>query len=589
MRMKRPAVVLATAALMSVAACGGGNGSSANDTNSQPSDQPSMKSGGNAGAGQDPNATAPAADIAGAKKGGTITVNAYVSPSTLDPTRTYYTDSAAIMEGLVTRALTQYKYDPKTDDMVLVPDMATNLGESNKDHTEWTFTLRPGLKYEDGTPVKAEDVKYAIERSFAVDELPDGPTYNQTFFLDGDTYKGPYKDKGDYKGVVVNGNKITIKMRKPFGDMPYYAAFPSFTAIPRSKDTNPQKYGNHPMATGPYMFKSFQPGQSLTLVKNPNWDPSTDPGRHQYADKFVFNWNQNQAKEDNVLINDSGSAQTELSYTDVLTANYAKAKATGRLTVGTSPCTYMWYIDNKKITDVNVRRALGWAYPYRAAWRAAGYIEGVNRQAANTLLPPGTAGRTDYQAMPGQDGKTTDPAKAKALLKKANALGFEIRFAYQTNVPESVKAKDQIVQGLTAAGFKATPVAATSDTIRDLQSDAKANINIRSSGWCSDWPSGGSWFPAIFDGKLVGQPGMPNQAQFDQPEINKQMNNILDTMSGEEANKAWGELDKLMMQKYYPVVLTGYTGVAYLHGSKVGGVSNSSVFGMPNFQDLYVK
>ena len=587
MRLKKPAVILATAALMSVAACGGGNGST--NGQGQPQQQETMKEGGNAGAGQNADAQAPAPEIPGAKKGGTITVDAYVSPSTLDPTRAYYTDSTSIMSGLVTRSLTQYMYDPKTDQMILVPDMATNLGVPNKDNTEWTFTLRDGLKYEDGTPVKAEDVKYAIERSFAVDELPDGPTYNQTFFLDGDKYKGPFKDKGDYQGVVVNGNKITIKMRRPFGDMPYYASFPAFTAIPKAKDKDPQKYGNHPMATGPYMFSTYRPGQTLTLVKNPNWDPSTDPARHQYADKFVFNWNQNQAKEDNILIDDSADAQTKISYTDVLTANYAKAKATGRLTLGSSPCTYMWYIDNKKVTDVNVRRALGWAYPYRAAWRAAGYIEGVTRQAASTLLPPGTAGRVEYEAMPGQDGKTTDPQKAKDLLKKANALGFEIRFPYQTNVPESVKAKDQIVQALTAAGFKATPVAATSDTIRDLQSDAKANINIRSSGWCSDWPSGGSWFPAIFDGKLVGQAGMPNQAQLDQPEINNQMNKILDTMTGEEANKAWGELDKLMMQKYYPVVLTGYTGVAYLHGSKIGGVSNDSVRGMPNFTNMYVK
>ena len=87
--------------------------------------------------------------------------------------------------------------------MVLAPDMATDLGTPNEDNTEWTFTLRDGLKYEDGTDVKAEDVAYAISRSFAIEELPDGPTYQLTFFQDGDTYKGPYKDKAPYKGVEV--------------------------------------------------------------------------------------------------------------------------------------------------------------------------------------------------------------------------------------------------------------------------------------------------------------------------------------------------------------------------------------------------
>ena len=46
--------------------------------------------------------------------------------------------------------------------MQLVPDMATDLGRPNEDNTEWTFTLKDGIKYEDGTDVKAEDVAYAI-------------------------------------------------------------------------------------------------------------------------------------------------------------------------------------------------------------------------------------------------------------------------------------------------------------------------------------------------------------------------------------------------------------------------------------------
>lgn len=582
MRLKKTGIVLAGVAL-TVAACGGGGGTTAS------SNPTAVGAGGGAGSGQDPNAAAPAADIPGAVDGGTLTVDAYVSPATLDPTRSYYTDSTAIMSDLVTRALTQYKYDAKTQSMVLVPDMATDLGTPNKDFTEWTFTLRNGLKYDDGTDVSPDDVAYAIKRSFATEELPDGPTYNQTFFLDGDKYQGPFKDGDTYKGVVVSGNDITIKMARPFGDMPYYASFPSFTAIPEKADTDPTKYGNDPMATGPYKFDTYKPGQSLTLVKNENWDPATDPSRHQYADKWVFNWNQNQSKVDNVLIDDQGDAQTTLSYTDVLTANYTKAKDTGRLVTGSSPCTYFWYIDNLKVTDLKVRQALGWAYPYRAAWRAAGLVEGVTRSASTSLLPPGTAGRVEYEGLPGQDGKTTDPAKAKALLQEAGKTGFEIKFPYQTNVPESVKAKDQIVNALEEAGFKATPVAATSDTIRDLQSNAKSDINIRGSGWCSDWPSGGSWFPAILFGDLVGKPGMPNQAQLKQPDVDAKINNILDTMSGEEANAAWGELDKYIQQKYFPIVPIGYSGVAYLHGSRVGGMSNDNVRGMPNFQDLYVK
>ena len=163
-----------------------------------------------------------------------MTVLTLQVPATLDPTRAYFTDSTEIMN-MVTRALTQYAYNPENDDMELVPDMATDLGTPNEDNTEWTFTLKDGLKYEDGTDVKAEDVAYAISRSFAIEELPDGPTYQLQFFLDGDTYKGPYKDKAPYKGVVVDGNDITIKMSRPFPEMDYYASFPVFTGIPRGQ------------------------------------------------------------------------------------------------------------------------------------------------------------------------------------------------------------------------------------------------------------------------------------------------------------------------------------------------------------------
>jgi peptide/nickel transport system substrate-binding protein len=338
MRLKKSAVAaIATASLLALAACGGGGDSDSPDTV-----VPSAEEGGGAGAGKVPDMKAPKAVPDDAQQGGTITVLTAVVPATLDPTRAYYTDSTSIMN-MVTRALTQYVYDPETNDMVLAPDMATDLGQPNEDNTEWTFTLRDGLKYEDGTDVKAEDVAYAISRSFAIEELPDGPTYQLQFFQDGDTYKGPYKDKSPYKGVTVSGNDITIKMSQPFPEMDYYASFPVFTGIPAAKDTK-EEYGNHPLATGPYMFEDYKPGSSLTLVKNPNWDPNTDPGRIQSVDKWVFKFGEDTAKIENTIVSDTGEGQTTLSYDNITPPTYKKITAEGgdRLVTGTSPCTYMW-------------------------------------------------------------------------------------------------------------------------------------------------------------------------------------------------------------------------------------------------------
>ena len=416
---------------------------------------------------------------------------------------------------LVTRALTQYVYDPETNDMVLAPDMATDLGTPNEDNTEWTFTLRDGLKYEDGTDVKAEDVAYAdlsLVRDRGAPGRPDLPAD----VLPGRRHvQGSLQGQVPYKGVEVNGNDITIKMSQPFPEMDYYASFPVFTAIPQAKDTR-EEYGNHPLATGPYMFSDYKPGSSLTLVKNPNWDPATDPGRIQAVDEWVFKFGEDTAKIENTILSDTGDGQTTMSYDNITPPTYKKVTADSpdRLVVGTSPCTFMWYLDMTKITDINVRKAVGYAYPYVDVWKAGGEIVGLTRVPGTTILPPGTAGRVEYDVL-GIKGQNTDPAKSQELLKEANAEGYELKFLYATDDPLSVSAKDQLVKGLEAGGFTATPIASTAEKIREERSNYDSPINVRSSGWCSDWPSGGSWFPRSV-GRRAGRPGghaQPGQLQ----------------------------------------------------------------------------
>src|SRR6478672_12404802 len=103
MRLKKPAVVLGTAALMTLAACGGGG--STQGKGAGPTATPTFQAGGNAGAFKNPDATAPVPVPADAQKGGTLTILTANAPSTLDPARAYYTDSTAILSDLVTRSL----------------------------------------------------------------------------------------------------------------------------------------------------------------------------------------------------------------------------------------------------------------------------------------------------------------------------------------------------------------------------------------------------------------------------------------------------------------------------------------------------
>lgn len=582
MRLKRSAAALATASMLALAACGGGGGGS------EGSGEGEFQEGGGAGAAKNPDAQGPVPVPEDAQDGGTITILSDEAPATFDPTRTYYVDSAAIMR-LVTRSLTTYKYDPETNDMVLVPDLAEGLGQPNEDFTEWTFTLKEGIKYGDGTPVEPEHVAYAIKRSFAVEELPDGPTYQLEYFLNGDTYKGPYQDGMDYEGVEVDGQDITIKMAKPFNAMDYYASFPIFTPIPPERD-DPQTYGNKPLATGPYKFEEYNPGTSLTLTRNEFWDPETDPARIQAVDRWEFKFGQDSTRLQNVIYGDQGSAQTTATYDNAQAAILRKFQqnAQDRLTTGSSPCTYFWYFDMRKITDIKVRKAIGLAYPTREVWRATGEVEGYTRKPATTILPPGTNGRQEYDVL-GTGGLSDNQEKARQLLEEAGKVGYELRWFYQSDDAESVRAKDTVVAAMKEAGFKPTPIASTSATIRDELNDPQADINIHTgTGWCSDWPSGGSWFPAQWDGDLISKSSVPNPSFLDKPDVNEEIDRIATEESPETAPEAWGELGQYIMEKYYPALPTGYSAGAFIRGSKVGGFNNDTTLGMPTFTRMYI-
>ena len=108
------------------------------------------------------------------------------------------------------------------------------------------------------------------------------------------------------------------------------------------------------------MIKSFSPSKELVLVKNPNWDPATDPARTQYPDGYDFKLQQPSEKIDQILLADSGDGQTTLTYDDLLAPDFnrMKSESPDRLTLGGPPCTFYWAPDNRKITDKKVREAL---------------------------------------------------------------------------------------------------------------------------------------------------------------------------------------------------------------------------------------
>src|SRR3712207_2400083 len=177
MRVNKPLAALSVAAVLGLAACGGGSSDSSSD-NSGDIDTENLA---NIGDAKDPEREGPM-KIDGAQEGGIVHVRDQIYlTTTLDPTEAYYTDSGSLLTNLVTRSLTQYSYDEKTKNMTLVPDLATDLGTPHDDYTEWKFTIRDGVKYENGDPVTAEDIGFAIDRSFDRTTFPTGAAYSNQY------------------------------------------------------------------------------------------------------------------------------------------------------------------------------------------------------------------------------------------------------------------------------------------------------------------------------------------------------------------------------------------------------------------------
>jgi peptide/nickel transport system substrate-binding protein len=584
MQWKRITAVAATVVL-AVAACGSPSSNSGTNSGSQ----------GDLGGAQekatDATAVGPAAEVEGAKKGGVVTVLSDVTPDTFDPTNIYYTDGNQIAK-LFFRALTQYRLDPKTGKPVLVPDLAEDLGTKSADGLTWTFKLKKGIKYSDGTPVKAEDFAYSIKRSFAHDLYDAGPTYQLQFFKDGDKYKGPYASGGDnYSGVSTpDDSTLVINLAKKFDDLPYYAAFPMFTPIPKAKDTK-KNYEQRPLATGPYKVDSYTPGTQLKLSKNENWDPNTDPVRHQYVDGWDFKFAQDTIKAQRQVLLSSGPDANALNYSNLDVSLLPEIKDQSQLVKGSSPCTITYTMDSRKI-PLEVRKLIAKAHP-TDSWRKVAGLTPADAIPASTILPPAVPGFQKYE-LPGLTGSgkgAEDPAVAaevKSELAKLGKSNFELSWYYSIDDKISTQVTQLRKQVFESAGFKVKAIGVPKAKIRTFTGDQNAPVNIGKTptGWCSDWPSGTSWFPVLFKSDAIDLGNSIGQLQ--DKALDAEIDRVA-ALSPDEQLKEWTKVDKLVLEKYLPAIPLYYSGTNSPIGKNIGHAINDVTQGLPEFTSIYLK
>ncbi len=586
MRWTKVLTVGAAASLGFVAACGAPSattntpGGTADGSGAKPE---------NASAALDPTAKGPAPEVPGAKKGGILTVAYASTPANLDPSDQFYQDTAVIFS-LTNRALTTFTL--RDGKAVLVPDLAEDLGTKSEDGLTWTFKLKKGIKYEDGSPVTAKDIVFAAKRSFDPDLASNGPTYQKEFFKGGADYKGPYKGDKNWNGVEApDDSTVVFHLEKRFETLPYFVSFNQFTPIPEAKDKKAD-YQLHPLATGPYMFDSYTPGTELTLKRNPNWDASTDPARNDYPDGFHFKWGVDTVKTQQAILASTGDDATTLNW-DAIDSSLAPQVETTKkdqFVEGPSSCVIVVNLDLTKITDIKVRQAIAKAYPFDAIHKASGDTS-HSFTPTSTLIPPQIPGRLDF-TVDGMNGKGNgDPEAAKKLLADAGYgpdKPFELIYYYTNDDPIAQKANQVRKQGFEKAGFKVTDIGVPSKERRALVGKPNGKYNMLQSprGWCFDWPSADSIIPPTV-GSIALSQGGTTFGNFSDAKIDAEIKRI-QQLSIEEQGPEWGKMDKWLMENYLLAIPDYNDKGNTVFGTKVKNVQNNPNKGITELNSIWI-
>jgi peptide/nickel transport system substrate-binding protein len=583
----RLAAVAAAGALV-LAACGGGD----DDTGG----------GGGTGAG------APAFNIStttivnpNTKPGGTLKLGAGSDADSWDAARAYY-GYVWDLQRLYARTLMGFAPDPKHAAEV-VPDLATAPGEASADFKTFKYTLRDGVKFDDGSPITSKDVKYALKRIYATDVISGGPT---SYFLclldtcpDGTTptYKGPYKDTSGEPKVdgqpsmeTPDDKTIIFHLAQPYASFDYLMAIGPSSPVPQAKDDG-ENYTQHPVSSGPFKITQYDADTGITFERNTNWDQATDQIRKPLLDKITIDYITNLDDLDARLKAGTLDARVDADLQPTF-QNEALADPNLKKYVDNPVDGSMRYLaispDVKPLDNVHCRMAVFYAIN-KEAWRLA-YGGAVTGEIAPNLTPAGLPGH-DEKANPYPNGAdfTGDITKAKDELNQCGQPnGFSTNMAYVnqgTGGPRSTA----VQEALARVGIKVTLKAGEADTYYSqyigVPSSVKNNkLGIMDAGWGADFPTTVGFWYSIAHGKARYPNGTSNYVNLNDPKVN----GLLD-QSNSAPKDQWNTIgrqvdDALMADAVYVPVM--WTKSVYWRNARLTNVYSTNFFGLYDWVNI---
>ena len=488
------------------------------------------------------------------KNGGTVSILYGTAPDSLDPGFGYTTQA---LEGdeAVYLPLVAYNHASGTGGTQLVPALAKSLPTISPDGKTYTLQLRPNLTYSNGTPVKASDFTFAVERSI---KLPWG---GKSFFTQNIVGAADY-DSGKAKtisGITTDNSTgtITIKLVAPYGPFTNVLAFPAAAPLPPSTPIK-NLPNSPPPGDGPYMITSVTPNVGFTEKKNPNWAKqgiTTIPTGHVDTINAKIQSNTN-AEAQSVQSNSDDIFDPGDTIPPAL-VQQLKSSASDRFGSQPTPSTFYFFMNTKMkpFNSPQVRQAVWYALDRNAIVKlASGFLK-----PECFFIPPELVGHPANAKCPytadGTPGSAPDVAKAKQLVQQSGMAGTPVTVYGETRQP-----RQQYVlyytQVLNSIGLKATPKIIADATYFQTIGNAKTpNLQTGFADWLEDFPHPLDYYFLLSCAAL--QPvNNQNFSHVCDPHIESQ----LKTLSPVPQNKLqsvasqWETLDQYSAQQAYNAV-----------------------------------
>jgi peptide/nickel transport system substrate-binding protein len=455
----------------------------------------------------------------------------------------------------------------------LYPEVATGFPRISNNGRTYTYTLRRGFRFSDGTPLTPESYARAIERALS----PKMQSPGATFFSDivgADKVMAGKSTRPS--GVTVSGNTLTISLTKVAPDFISRMAMNFMCAVPPNLPIDPQGV-NTPPGAGPYYISSKKKGTQIVLRKNPYYGGE----RRQIWD--VIRVTVETGEQASYLQVRKGEADLDLyslptaAHTQ-LTKEFGINK--GRYFVHPSNSISYFALNTSRgfFKDARARQAVAFAVDRPAITRLGGLNAGTPNE---QILPPGIPGYRDADIYP---LARPNIAKAKALL--AGRTGKVVM--YTTNDQQGVNTGQLLQANLKAIGIDVEVKPLTFAVLVDKSGTRGDPFDIVSIGWFADYPDPYDFINILLDGRTIAAKNNIDLSYFDQPGYQRKMDAAA-RLTGDARFRAYGNLDIDITRNQSPLVITNNQNVREFISAKVGCPTYSYAWGGLNLAMLCPK